>query len=172
MFHAFGHCFIMFHQKRGEEVMKAELNGFPSATFARRAAGLVVGLGLLSALATGCARAESAEANGRSSAPATTAAPASAEPDVATAKGSLAAGALLIDVRTPGEFEDGHPKQATNVPVDVIAARAPGLWPKDTKLVIACQSGRRATRAVKELRALGYASVTNGGSVESFESTP
>ena len=76
----------------------------------------------------------------------------------------------LIDVRTPGEFEDGHPKQATNVPVDVISGRAPGLWPKDTKLVLVCQSGRRATRAVKELRALGYTAVTNGGSVESFGS--
>jgi phage shock protein E len=94
--------------------------------------------------------------------------PASDTPNVAAAKEALAKGAILVDVRTPGEFEDGHPAKAVNVPVDELEAKAPGLFKKDQALVVVCASGKRATRAAKALHALGY-TVVNGGSVTSFE---
>lgn len=117
----------------------------------------------------GCAK---SEASSSAPLPATEGAkaeaPASDTPNVAAAKEALAKGAVLVDVRTPGEFEDGHPAKAVNVPVDEVEAKAPGLFKKDQPLVVACVSGKRATRAAKALHALGY-TVVNGGSVTSFE---
>lgn len=104
----------------------------------------------------------------RKAEPSNTPSPPSNEPDVAAAKTLLAAGAVLVDVRTPSEFADGHPANAVLVPVDEIEKQAPKLWPQATKLVVVCASGRRATRAAKALRGLGYTNVANGGSVASF----
>jgi rhodanese-related sulfurtransferase len=95
-------------------------------------------------------------------------APVSTAPDLAAAKKALEAGAVLVDVRTPGEFAEEHAEKSVNVPVDQISSKAETLWPKKTKLVVVCASGHRAGRAVEELRARGYTDVVNGGAVDSF----
>jgi len=65
---------------------------------------------------------------------------AATQPDVAAAKRALAAGAILVDVRSRSALDSGHPEGAVNVPVDEIGARAPAPWPKDRALVVVCAS--------------------------------
>ncbi|MEW5854962.1 MAG: rhodanese-like domain-containing protein [Myxococcota bacterium] len=66
------------------------------------------------------------------------------------------AGAVIIDVRSPEEFAAGHVAGAINVPLDLLALRAPTL-PKHAVLVTVCgKGGGRSERAASELRALGF----------------
>ncbi|MBB3225918.1 rhodanese-related sulfurtransferase [Luteibacter sp. Sphag1AF] len=67
---------------------------------------------------------------------------------------------LLLDVRTPAEYRDGHIAGALNVPVDEVAARHGVLGiPRDRELVVYCKSGKRAARARDTLQSLGYTRV-------------
>jgi rhodanese-related sulfurtransferase len=77
----------------------------------------------------------------------------------------LKKGALVIDVRTPGEFASGHLANAINLPLDQIEASIPRrVRDKDQVLLLHCQSGMRSGVARKRLRALGYANAFNLGS--------
>ncbi len=63
-------------------------------------------------------------------------------------------GALVIDVRGPAEFAEGHVAGAVNVPVDELPARL-GELPSDRAVVVYCRSGARSARAAEVLRAAG-----------------
>lgn len=79
---------------------------------------------------------------------------ASARVDGAEARALVASGAVLLDVRTPEEFRDGHLDGALNVPVSELEAHLDEL-PAGRPLVVYCASGRRSARAVGLLRARG-----------------
>lgn len=64
-------------------------------------------------------------------------------------------GAVLLDVRTPGEFAGGHVEGAVNIPVQALGERL-GELEKDRPLVVYCRSGARSHAAVKLLRDRGY----------------
>jgi rhodanese-related sulfurtransferase len=64
-------------------------------------------------------------------------------------------GALLVDVRSPGEFAGGHLAGAINVPVDAIGARAEELAKKGKKIVVYCASGMRSSSAASALKRAG-----------------
>jgi phage shock protein E len=82
------------------------------------------------------------------------------------AAGKLAEGAVLIDVRTPGEFASGAAPGAVNIPLDEIQARISEVVPdKDKPIVLYCHSGARAAVAAKTLRRAGYANVSNVGTL-------
>ncbi|MDQ0010661.1 rhodanese-related sulfurtransferase [Luteibacter jiangsuensis] len=67
---------------------------------------------------------------------------------------------LLLDVRTPAEYREGHLAGALNVPVDEVAARHGVLGiPHDRELVVYCKTGKRAARARETLQSLGYTHV-------------
>jgi len=74
---------------------------------------------------------------------------------------------VLIDVRTPEEFADGHLQGALLLPVDRIAqdiaARVPD---KNTPVRLYCRSGRRSALALEALRQLGYTRVQNLGGLD------
>ncbi|HEY1116837.1 MAG TPA: rhodanese-like domain-containing protein [Acidimicrobiales bacterium] len=61
----------------------------------------------------------------------------------------------VIDVRTPGEFETGHIEGAYNVPLDVLGEHVADLAALDHHVVLVCQSGARATKALEQLVAAG-----------------
>lgn len=63
-------------------------------------------------------------------------------------------GALLLDVRTDGEWSSGHVDGATHIPVQDLAARLTEV-PADRPVVVYCASGVRSARAVEILRAEG-----------------
>jgi phage shock protein E len=80
----------------------------------------------------------------------------------AHAKKLIAEGAVLVDVRTPDEYDDKHLPGALNIAVDEIDARS-GELPKDKPLVLYCQSGARAHRAATTLTKKGFAVHELGG---------
>ena len=83
----------------------------------------------------------------------------------AAAKGHLKQGALIVDVRTVAEFNNGHLKRAINMPLDDIEMLAPQrVTDKRQVLLLHCQSGLRSGVARKKLVALGYTQAFNLGS--------
>lgn len=65
-------------------------------------------------------------------------------------------GWVLLDVRTPEEYRQGHPEAARNIPVQELPQRMPEVGPPGTRVVVYCQAGGRSARAVELLRAAGY----------------
>jgi phage shock protein E len=76
--------------------------------------------------------------------------------DGATAKALVAAGAKVVDVRTPDEFAYGHVPGALNIPFDEIAKRTAEIGPTSTPVVLYCRSGHRSGIAVETLSKAGY----------------
>lgn len=66
-----------------------------------------------------------------------------------------ASGALVIDVRQPAEYEEGHIPGAVNIPLRELAANVDKI-PTDTQVFVYCKSGYRAGLAVSSLRMMGY----------------
>ena len=94
--------------------------------------------------------------------------------DVATAKAWIAEGAAIIDVRTTGEFAEGHLERAINIPVEELAGRHADVerhlgGDKTARLVVYCASGQRAGKAKQQLDAAGYTHVVNGGGLDDLE---
>lgn len=73
-------------------------------------------------------------------------------------------GALIVDVRTSGEFSSGHIKSAINIPVDQLRSNLNKLKNKDQVLITCCASGMRSASARSILMEAGYTQVYNGGS--------
>jgi phage shock protein E len=67
----------------------------------------------------------------------------------------VAAGATLLDVRTPEEFSERHLEGAVNIPVDQVEARLAEI-PRDRPVVVYCRSGARSMSAARILRRGGY----------------
>ena len=64
---------------------------------------------------------------------------------------------LIIDVRTPEEFGDGHVPGAINIPHDQIGDRLVELEPhRGRDVVVYCRSGRRAGFAAEALSDAGF----------------
>jgi rhodanese-related sulfurtransferase len=74
--------------------------------------------------------------------------------------------AVVLDVRTPAEFESAHIRGAYNVPVDTLAEHAQGIRSATGEpVVLVCQSGMRARRADDTLRRVGMSNlyILDGG---------
>src|SRR5687767_10617530 len=65
-------------------------------------------------------------------------------------------GALLVDVRTPGEFSGGHIDGAVNIPIEDLEKHTDRLSDKSRPVVVYCTSGVRSARVARALRELGY----------------
>lgn len=72
-------------------------------------------------------------------------------------------GAIILDVRTPGEYAGGHIKGSVNIPVDQLKTKMSALK-KDKVIITCCASGMRSGAAKGMLKANGFAEVHNGGS--------
>ncbi len=67
-------------------------------------------------------------------------------------------GAIVIDVRTNEEYNEGHIKGSINIPVDEINTIN---YDKDETLIIYCATGIRSQNAINELINMGYTSLYN-----------
>lgn len=78
----------------------------------------------------------------------------------------VAAGAVLIDVRTPAEFAEGHLDGAVNIDVQspTFDAQLAQLDPSASYLVY-CRSGNRSGQAIARMQAAGFTDLANLGSV-------
>lgn len=75
--------------------------------------------------------------------------------DSARAHELVSQGATLLDVRTDGEWSEGHLPGAVHVPVQELEARMSEV-PRDHPVVVYCLSGGRSARAAGMLSAAGY----------------
>jgi phage shock protein E len=75
----------------------------------------------------------------------------------------MAEGAIIVDVRTPQEYNEGHIAHSLNIPVQQIEARISTLKKKGKPVILCCKSGGRAGRAKSILHRNGIKCM-NGGS--------
>ena len=100
-----------------------------------------------------------------------TAAPAAGERESAAWVEKAKAGALVLDVRSRGEWDAGHLEGARHVPVGDVAGRAAEIagWldgDKARPVIVYCASGRRSARAREALVAAGFTDVHNAGGLD------
>nr|WP_315258165.1 rhodanese-like domain-containing protein [uncultured Flavobacterium sp.] len=72
-------------------------------------------------------------------------------------------GAVILDVRSKGEFAGGHIKGSINIPVDVLKNSLTQLKDKNKTIITCCASGMRSASAKSILKTHGYTDVHNGG---------
>ena len=81
-------------------------------------------------------------------------------------------GALLIDVRSPEEFEEGHIKGAINIDWKQSEVLMTAIGDnKQRPVVFYCRSGNRAGKAITELAAKGYTNIYNATGFEAMKAT-
>jgi phage shock protein E len=71
------------------------------------------------------------------------------------AKARVAAGAVLLDVRSPGEFSRGHLPGALNIPIQQLSGRVSEIG-AGAEVVVYCESGVRSRQAVSLLKSGGH----------------
>ena len=77
-------------------------------------------------------------------------------------------GAIILDVRTSGEFSTGHIKGSINIPVDKLAHNFSKLKAKNKPIITCCASGMRSASAKSIMQSNGFSDVYNGGSWHSL----
>jgi rhodanese-related sulfurtransferase len=77
---------------------------------------------------------------------------------------------IVVDVRTPEEFEDGAYPEAVNIPLDELQARIDELGSKTREITLYCASGARSAYAQRFLQQMGFANATNGGGIAAMMS--
>jgi phage shock protein E len=78
-------------------------------------------------------------------------------------------GAVILDVRTKGEYQSCHIKKSVNIPVDSLSNNLGKFKDKNQVIITCCASGMRSSRAKGMLKSMGYTNVYNGGSWASLE---
>ena len=79
-------------------------------------------------------------------------------------------GAIILDVRSPGEYSGGHIKGSINISVDSLRANLSKLKNKNTPIITCCASGMRSASAKSILKSNGFVEVYNGGGWSSLQS--
>ena len=77
-------------------------------------------------------------------------------------------GAVLLDVRTPQEYREGHIPGSKNLPLQTIDKVDSIVENKDTVLYVYCHSGARSRQAAAVLQSMGYTNVTNIGGITAY----
>lgn len=71
---------------------------------------------------------------------------------------------LLIDVRTPEEFAEGHIANAVNISLQTLSERLNEV-PRTLPVVLYCRSGNRSNEAQQLLEQAGYTNVQDMGGI-------
>lgn len=86
--------------------------------------------------------------------------------NIEKAKKLVENGAIIIDVRTAGEFSDTHLSKSINIPLgQEITNINKYAKSKETPILVYCLSGSRSAISVNSLRKAGYTNVHNLGSI-------
>ena len=73
---------------------------------------------------------------------------------------------IILDVRRPDEYAEGHIPGAINVPnEDIGTAELPELPDKSQLILVYCRSGRRSKEAAEKLVKLGYTNIVEFGGI-------
>ena len=77
-------------------------------------------------------------------------------------------GAVLLDVRTPQEYREGHIPGSKNLPLQTIDKISSVADNKNIPLFVYCHSGGRSRQATAMLQHMGYANVQNIGGITAY----
>lgn len=77
-------------------------------------------------------------------------------------------GAVLVDVRTPEEYAQGHLPGSVNIPIQRIFQVEQLVADKQTPLFVYCLSGARSRRAAAFFEKLDYLHVRNIGGISGY----
>lgn len=77
-------------------------------------------------------------------------------------------GAIVLDVRTPGEYASGHIKGSKNIPLNELPTRIQEIKKLNKPVIACCQSGMRSSQATQFLQKSGI-DVVNGGGWKNVE---
>lgn len=72
-------------------------------------------------------------------------------------------GAVIIDVRTVGEFREGHIKNSKNIPLDTISNKIIEIKKWNKPIIACCRSGMRSAQATSILKQNGIECINGGG---------
>ena len=72
-------------------------------------------------------------------------------------------GAIILDVRSKGEYASGHIKGSINIPVEQLSKNLNKLKDKNQHIITCCASGMRSASAKSILTSKGFGEVYNGG---------
>jgi len=81
----------------------------------------------------------------------------------------ISQGAIIIDVRSKGEYRSGHIKGSVNIDVSTLRNNLNQLKDKNKPIITCCASGMRSASAKSILAANGYTQVHNGGGWNSLQ---
>jgi phage shock protein E len=79
-------------------------------------------------------------------------------------------GAVILDVRSHGEYVAGHIEGSINISVNKLSENLNKLKSKNQTIITCCASGMRSASAKGILESNGYKNVINGGSWQSLNS--
>ena len=77
-------------------------------------------------------------------------------------------GAVLLDVRTPGEYREVRIPGSKNVPLQQLDSVMDLAQYRDIPLYVYCRSGSRSAQAVRRLQDMGYTNVQNIGGIAAY----
>lgn len=71
-------------------------------------------------------------------------------------------GAILVDVRSPQEYKEGHLDGAISIPeYEIISKHSSSFSSKDENIILYCSNGLRSKKAQRKLEKIGYTNVYN-----------
>ena len=77
---------------------------------------------------------------------------------------------IILDVRRPDEYSEGHIPGAINVPNEEIGSAEIAELPNKSQLILVyCRSGRRSKEASEKLVKLGYTGIVEIGGIQDYE---
>lgn len=77
-------------------------------------------------------------------------------------------GAMIVDVRTKAEYQQGHIRGSLNIPLNNLSNHYSKLN-KEKAIITCCASGMRSAQAKNILKANGFSEVHNGGGWTSLQ---
>lgn len=77
-------------------------------------------------------------------------------------------GALILDVRSPSEYKQGHIKGSKNIPLNELPNHISKIK-KETTIITCCASGMRSASAKGILKSNNFTTVYNGGGWSSLQ---
>ena len=78
-------------------------------------------------------------------------------------------GAVILDVRSKGEYAGGHIKGSINIAVEQLTGNLHKLKSKSKPIITCCESGMRSAAAKNILKSNGYTEVYNGGGINRLQ---
>ena len=78
-------------------------------------------------------------------------------------------GAIILDVRSKGEYAGGHIRGSINISIDKLGTNLHQLKKSDRPIITCCASGARSASAKSILKSNGFTAVHNGGSWNSLK---